>query len=68
MCRSYMRLHHGRVITYAIEEKECDKAHLNEKLINPDKQDRLEVWVYDPKQFSEDANADDISVALKDNT
>ena len=37
---------------------------LNDELIDPDKQVRLELWAYNPKQFSEDNSADDISVVL----
>ena len=29
-----------------------------------DKQVRLELWAYNPKQFSEDNSADDISIVL----
>ena len=57
-------LNPGRVVTYAINEKDYDKTLLNRELIDPDKQVRLELWAYDPKQFSEDSNADDLSVAL----
>ena len=31
---------------------------------DPDKQVRLELWAYNPKQFSEDNSADDISLVL----
>ena len=37
---------------------------LTEELIDPDEQVRLELWAYNPKQFSEDNSADDISVIL----
>ena len=57
-------LNPSRVITYAICEKDYDKTLLIEELIDPDKQVRLELWVYNPKQFSEDNSADDISVIL----
>ena len=57
-------LNPSRVVTYAINEKDYDKTLLNRELIDPDKQVRLELWAYDPKQFSEDSNADDLSVAL----
>lgn len=39
-------------------------ANLTEELVEPDKQVRLELWAYDPKQFADDNNADDISVVL----
>ncbi len=57
-------LNPSRVITYAICEKDYDKTLLIEELIDPDKQVRLELWVYNPKQFSDDNSADDISVIL----
>lgn len=57
-------LNPSRVITYAISEKDYDKTLLSEELVNPYKQIRLELWAYDPKQFSEDNSADDISVIL----
>ncbi len=44
---------HGSV-TYAISEKDYDKTLLTDELIDPDKQVRLELWAYNPKQFSED--------------
>ena len=57
-------LNPSRVITYAISEKGYDKTLLIDELIDPDKQVRLELWAYDPKQFSKDGNADDMSVVL----
>lgn len=57
-------LNPSRVITYAISEKDYDKTLLSDELIDPDKQVRLELWAYDPKQFSKDGNADDMSVVL----
>lgn len=57
-------LNPGRITTYAVSEKDFDKTLLSEELINPDKQVRLELWAYSPKQFSNDNNADDISVIL----
>ena len=57
-------LNPSRVVTYAISEKSYDKTLLIEELIDPDKQVRLELWAYNPKQFSEDSNADDFSVIL----
>lgn len=57
-------LNPSRVVTYAISEKDYDKTLLNKELIDPDKQVRLELWAYDPRQFSDDSNADDLSVAL----
>ena len=57
-------LNPSRVVTYAISEKYYDKALLTDELIDPDKQVRLELWAYNPKQFSEDNSADDISLVL----
>ena len=57
-------LNPSRVVTYAISEKDYDKTLLTEELVEPDKQVRLELWAYDPKQFSRDNNADDLSVIL----
>ena len=57
-------LNPGRVVTYAISEKDYNKTLLTEELIDPDKQVRLELWAYNPKKFSEDSSADDISVVL----
>jgi len=57
-------LNPSRVVTYAISEKDYDKALLTDELIDPDKQVRLELWAYNPKQFSEDNCADDISLVL----
>ena len=57
-------LNPNRIITYAISEKEYDKTLLTEELINPDEQVRLELWAYDPQKFSDNDNADDISIIL----
>ena len=57
-------LNPSRVVTYAISEKDYDKTLLTDELIDPDKQIRLELWAYNPKQFSEDNSADDISIVL----
>ena len=40
------------------------KTLLTDELIDLDKQVRLELWAYSPKQFSEDNSADDISIVL----
>ena len=57
-------LNPSRVVTYAISEKDYDKTVLTDELIDSDKQVRLELWAYSPKQFSEDNSADDISIVL----
>ena len=57
-------LNPSRVVTYAISEKDYDKTLLTDELMDPNKQVRLELWAYSPKQFSEDNSADDISLVL----
>ena len=57
-------LNPNRIVTYAVSDKDYDKNLMTEELIDPDKQVRLELWAYNPKQFSEDNCADDISVVL----
>lgn len=57
-------LNPSRVVTYAISEKDYNKILLTDDLIDPDKQVRLELWAYSPKQFSEGNSADDISIVL----
>lgn len=62
-------LNPSRVATYAVYHKLVDKKHLMNELVDPDKQIRLEVWEYDPKQFADGNTADSLSVvlSLKDN-
>lgn len=57
-------LNPNRIVTYAIGEKDYSRTLLVEELIDPDNQVKLELWAYDPKQFTEDNTADDISVVL----
>ena len=57
-------LNPSRVVTYAISERNYDKTLLNEELVDPDTQVRLELWAYNPKQFSKDSSVDDISLVL----
>ena len=57
-------LNPDRLITYAVYGKTFDKKELADELVDPDKQVRLELWAYDPKQFSEEEEADSLSVAL----
>ena len=57
-------LNPGKVETYAIYHKMFDKRQLMKELVDPDKQIRLEVWEYDPKQFANDNIADSLSIAL----
>lgn len=62
-------LNPSRVATYAVYHKLVDKKQLMNELVDPDKQIRLEVWEYDPKQFANGNIADSLSVVLsfKDN-
>mgnify|MGYP002516939296 CR=1 FL=1 len=53
-------LNPSRVVTYACSEK----ILLEKELIDPDNQVKVELWAYDPKQFSDDNFADDLSVIL----
>ena len=53
-----------RIKTYAVYAKEFDKSFLMNELVDPDKQVRLEVWEYNPRQFSNGYVADSLSVAL----
>ena len=57
-------LNPNRVMTYAVYIKSFVKEKLVNELIDPDEQVRVELWEYDPKQFSEDNMADRLSVAL----
>lgn len=53
-----------RISTYAINAKKVDSKIMMNELINPDKQVCLELWEYDPNQFSNTNEADILSVAL----
>ena len=53
-----------RVMTYAVYAKSFAKEKLVNELIDPDEQVKVELWEYDPKQFSKDHMADRLSVAL----
>ena len=57
-------LNPSRVKTYAVYAKFFAKENLVNELIDPDEQVRIELWEYDPKQFSVDNMADRLSVAL----
>lgn len=57
-------LNPGRIITYAVSDKKFERKRLEDELIDPEKQVRLELWAYDPKLFSGDHIADNLSVAL----
>ena len=57
-------LNPGRIETYAVYAKLFDKTRLMYEMVDPDKQICLELWEYDPKQFSEDNSADDSFIVL----
>lgn len=60
----YTMLNSGRIITYAVNEKDFDKSLLIDELIDPLKQVQLELWKYDSNFFSDGEVADKLSVAL----
>ena len=57
-------LNPSRVTTFAIYHKLFNKKQLIKELVDPDKQIRLEMWEYDPKQFAKEKVADSLSVVL----
>ena len=57
-------LNSPKLITYAIDEQKIDKNQMENELVDPNKQVKLELWGYDPKLFSNDDVADGLSVAL----
>lgn len=57
-------LNPSQLATYAVYKKKFGISGLNSEFVDPDNQVRLEVWAYEPRQFSDGENADDISVAL----
>ncbi len=57
-------LNPSRVETYAVYHNQIDKKLLTKELVDPDKQVCLELWEYNPKQFSNGHAADTLSVAL----
>ena len=57
-------LNPDRVKTYAVHVKCFEQTRLVNELVDPDEQVRVELWEYDPRQFSDDNMADRLSVAL----
>jgi len=57
-------LNMGPVMTYAVYAKKFNQEGLMNVLIDPDEQVRVELWEYDPGQFSINNRADKLSVAL----
>ena len=60
----YTMLGEQRIATYATLEKSFYKDLLIDDLIDPAKQLEVELWAYDPRQFSDDGCADVLSVVL----
>ncbi len=56
-------LNPSRVTTYAVFAKNFNK-HLMNELVEPDEQVKVELWEYEPRQFSDNGMADKLSVAL----
>lgn len=57
-------LNPGGITTYAVYTRLFDKKNLMNELVDPDKQVRLELWEYDPKQFTDENIADSLSIIL----
>ena len=57
-------LNPSRVKTYAVYDKEYDQTLLEEELVNPEKQVKVEIWKYDPSIFSDKNMVDNISLVL----
>lgn len=57
-------LNSPRVKSYAVYVKTFDKKLLMDELVDPEKQVRLELWEYEPRQFSDNNVADKLSVVL----
>lgn len=57
-------LNPDRIETYAVYHKLFDKRNIMKELVEPDKQIRLEIWEYNPKQFGNEVLADSLSVVL----
>ena len=54
----------NNVLTYAVDMKCFDKDLLVDELTDSEKQVRVELWSYDPKQFGNKDVADPLSVIL----
>lgn len=58
-------LNPSKLITYAIDEQKMDINQMENELVDPNKQIRLELWGYDPKLFSDDNMADGLALSLR---
>ena len=56
-----------RIKTYAIYHKKIDNVEIQNELINPKEQVRLEIWDYEPTKFSNGNMVDNISLFLSFN-
>lgn len=57
-------LNPSRLRTYAVYEKDFDKMHLIDELIDPDVQVKVEIWAYNPHLFTHTNIADTLSIVL----
>ncbi len=57
-------LNQGRLKSYAIDAKKIDKTLVMDELVDPNKQVRIELWNYNPRKFTTNNVADDLSVIL----
>lgn len=57
-------LNPSRLRTYAVYEKDFDKTHLIDELIDPDVQVKVEIWAYNPHLFTHTNIADTLSIVL----
>lgn len=54
----------SRLTTYAVYAKNFTQEHGKNELLDPNEQIRVELWEYEPSQFSENNMADRLSIAL----
>lgn len=57
-------LNPSKVLTYAVYVKNIKNKKLMNELVDDNEQVKIELWEYDPKQFSKDHMAERLSVAL----
>ena len=54
----------GILLEYAIDKKDIRAEELNQELIDPHEQVKIEVWKYPPYLFGTNSSVDPISLAL----
>ena len=54
----------GILLEYAIDKKDIRAEELNQELIDPHEQVKIEVWKYPPYLFGTSSSVDPISLAL----